>query len=44
MRELLLDDVPNLVHVGPQVYAADYAEALTSLLAPSRCAVLVQRR
>ena len=31
MRELLLDDVPNLVHVGPQVHAADYAEALTSL-------------
>lgn len=34
MRELLLDDVPNLVHVGPQVYAADYAEALTSLTGP----------
>ncbi|HMY18354.1 MAG TPA: aminotransferase class III-fold pyridoxal phosphate-dependent enzyme, partial [Polyangium sp.] len=28
MREFLLDDVPNLVHVGPPVHAADLAEQL----------------
>ncbi|UQA59775.1 aspartate aminotransferase family protein [Polyangium aurulentum] len=34
MRELLLDDVPNLVHAGPQVHAADLAFELTRRTGP----------
>lgn len=34
MREFLLDDVPNLVHVGPPVYAAELAEELARRAGP----------
>ena len=34
MREFLLDDVPNLVHVGPPVHAAELAEELTRRTGP----------
>jgi putrescine aminotransferase len=34
LREFLLDDVPNLVHVGPPVYAAQLAEELTRRTGP----------
>jgi putrescine aminotransferase len=34
MREILLDDVPNLVHTGPQVHAADLAFELTRRTGP----------
>lgn len=34
MREFLLDDVPNLVHVGPPVHAADLAEQLARRTGP----------
>jgi putrescine aminotransferase len=34
MRELLLDDVPNLVHIGPPVHAADLAEELARRARP----------
>jgi putrescine aminotransferase len=34
MREFLLEDVPNLVHVGPPVHAADLAYELTRRTGP----------
>lgn len=34
LREFLLDDVPNLVHVGPPVHAAELAEELTRRTGP----------
>lgn len=34
MREFLLDDMPNLVHVGPPVYATELAEELAKRAGP----------
>ncbi len=40
MREMLSDDAPNVMHVGPQVHAAELAEALARRTAPLTMALV----